>query len=130
MEPDPIACANAGPDETCPSALQDLLSPIAAWGVPLLMLALTWWLVGRFYGQVRAKRAGPAALTIVGGYLGLLAVMYASVMILSATATSWGRFMMSFSLTWGSIVFVYTPAWLIAWLFAATKRDAAASSGS
>jgi len=126
MDENAAECAHAGPDEVCPvSPLQEFLSPIASLGLPLLMLALTWWLVARFLRQMKARRGGMAAATIIGGYLAMIAIMSASVPILIAAATNWGLFLISFALIWGVIVFVYSPAWLIALFFVATRARSA-----
>lgn len=95
---------------------------ITGFGLPLIMLVLTFGLISHFWRQLNKGANEWATATIVGGYVALLAFMYVSVLVLSATASSWAIVLISFTMTWGIIVFIYSPMWLIALLVFALRR--------
>lgn len=124
MQDERPACERA-PDAICQNGLQEFLSPFVVLGLPLIMLALTWWLILRFQRQLRAGRWRSALVTIVSGYGALIAVAYGSFAILFATAVGWGQFAIAYALIVGVGLFVYTPGWLLTLLAFTLARNRA-----
>ena len=114
----------AAVDAVCPAdTALSVTGSIIGIGAPVVMLGLGFWLTSRFWYQLNTGAGSAATGTILGGYVVLFLIGVMSAIIASTTATNWGVLMISLTLPFFIIVFVYTPVWLLTLLvFFATRK--------